>query len=61
MRLECVVHEPRAVHRLDHRTHTATLQARCQAAQSVGVGRHRGLRDQLAAVVEQANIEPTST
>jgi hypothetical protein len=30
-------------------------------AQAVGVRRGRGLRDQLAGVVEQADVEPTST
>ena len=51
--LERVVHEPRAVHRLDHRAHPPTSQSRGQAAQAVGVRRHRGLRDHLAARVEQ--------
>jgi hypothetical protein len=59
--LRRVVHEPRAVHRLDHRAHPPTRQPLREAAQAVRVRRHRGLRDHLPAVAEQADIQPTST
>jgi hypothetical protein len=56
--LERVVHEPRTVHRLDHGTHAVTRQPPRQPPQPVGVGRHHGLGDQLAMLVDQADIEP---
>jgi hypothetical protein len=59
--LQRVVHEPRAVHRLDHRPHSPGLHAHGEMAQTVGVRRGGGLRDQLAGIVEQADVEPTST
>jgi hypothetical protein len=54
------VHETRAVHRLDHGAHRLAGDALRQAAQTVGVRRHRGLRDQLAALVDktrQADVD----
>jgi hypothetical protein len=59
--LERVVHQPRAVHRLDHRTHPTTSQSPGQAAHAIGVRRHRPLGHHLAVPVEQPDIEPTST
>jgi hypothetical protein len=60
-RLPHVVHEPRGVHRFDHRPHARGLEAGAEMAQAVGVRWRRGLRDQLAGVVEQSDVEPTST
>jgi hypothetical protein len=57
------VHEPRAVHRLDHRPDRLPVQRNAigQAAQPVDIGRRRGLRDQFAVMREQADVEPVST
>jgi hypothetical protein len=61
--LERVVHEPRAVHRFDHRPHRLTVlhHAADETAQPVGVRRRRGLGDQLAVIRQQTDVEPTST
>jgi len=59
--LERVVHESRARHRLDHRPHLLPSQALGDVAQTVGVRRCRGVFDDLASVVDQADIEPAST
>ena len=61
MLLQRVVHEPRAVHRLDHRPHPPPRQALRETAQPIAIRGHRGLRDHLAALVQQANVDPTST
>jgi hypothetical protein len=53
--------KPRPRHRLDHRPDLGALQPLGEPAQSVGVRRGRGVLDQLAGVVDQAHIEPTST
>jgi hypothetical protein len=59
--LERVMHEPRAVHRLDHRPHPLTREPPRQAAQAVGVRRRSRLRDQFAVLGQQTDVEPTST
>jgi hypothetical protein len=59
--LERVVHEPRPGHRLDHRPHPHTPQPLGKMPQPVRVRRRRSVLDQLARVVDQAHIEPTST
>jgi hypothetical protein len=58
---ERVMHEPRAVHRLDHRPHARSLHTHGEMAQTVSVRRGRDPRDQLAGVADQADIQPTST
>jgi hypothetical protein len=61
--LERVVHEPRAVHRLDHRPHRLpiTRHTADQAAQPIGVRRRRGLLHHLGVIGQQTDIEPTPT
>jgi hypothetical protein len=60
--LQDVVHEPRAVHRLDHRAYPASAVAQLdqpdQTGQRVGIGRHRPHRDPLAITAQQAVIRP---
>ena len=58
---ERVVHEARPVHRLDHSPHPTTGKTAGKTAQPVGVRRHRGLADQLATLVKQTDVKPTST
>jgi hypothetical protein len=55
------MHEPRPRHRLDHRPHPDALQPPNQLPQPVGIRRRRGVLDQLAGIVDQADIEPTAT
>jgi hypothetical protein len=55
------LHQTRAVHRLDHRAHPMPSKTHRQAAQAIGVRRRRGLSDQLAALVEQTDVQSTST
>jgi hypothetical protein len=57
------VHKPRPGHRLDHTAHRQTVDdhpAR-QAAQPTGIGRRSELRDDLAILRQQANIELLAT
>jgi hypothetical protein len=54
--LERVVHEPRAGHRLDHPPHRLPSQTAGQVAQTVGVRRRRSVLDDLADVVDQADV-----
>jgi hypothetical protein len=58
--LERVVHEPRAVHRLDYATHVAPERPHPphQAAEAISVRRRRDVIDQLTVLGEQADIEP---
>jgi hypothetical protein len=55
------MHEPRTCHRLDHRPHPHTAQPLDQVPQPVRVRRRDSAFDQLACIVDQAHIEPTST
>jgi hypothetical protein len=57
------VHEPCSGHRLDHATHRlAKLEhpAR-QTSDTIPIARRRELRDQLATLSEQANIDAVTT
>src|SRR5918996_1488268 len=56
-----VVHEPRPVHRLDHRPHPRRGNPPGEMAQPVRVRRGRKLRDQLPGIVDQAHVQSTST
>jgi hypothetical protein len=55
------VDEPRPGHRLDHRPDRLSLQPRGQMTQTIGIGRRRRVLDHLAGIVDQADVEPTST
>src|SRR6266545_6619369 len=63
--LQRVVHEPRAVHRLDHRTDgprpVAQLDQPDQPGQRIGVRRRRADLDALTVLIEQAVIHPPTT
>jgi hypothetical protein len=59
--LQRVVHEPRPVHRLDHRPHPRRGNPPGEMAQPVRVRRGRKLRDQLPGIVDQAHVQSTST
>jgi hypothetical protein len=52
---------PRAGHRLDHRPHPLALEALGEMAQPVRIRRRGGLLDELAGVVDQADVDPAST
>jgi hypothetical protein len=58
--LKRVVHEARAVHRLDHRAHAVTMRAPHDAVQPIDVGRNRQLPSRLAALVKQADVQSPS-
>jgi hypothetical protein len=58
---ERVVHEPRPGHRLDHRPDALTAQLVDEVAQPVGVRRRRRPGDDVAGIVDHADVEPCST
>ena len=63
--LQDVVHEPRAVHRLDHRSDglapVAQLHQPRQTAQAIAVRRRHARLDALTTLTKQAVIHPPAT
>ena len=60
---QLVVHEPRAVHRLNYRPHWSAIHgdAAGQAVQAVAVRRRREVIDQLPFTRDQADVDALAT